>query len=837
MPLRIFKPPSTFLARIFWSIIPTFLILFMVIGVISLRQQSQVAREGFIKRGQTMALSIARNAELAVFTESDVMLAGAARNATSDPEVAYVHLYREDGNCLVQGGAKAEIAGGMKPLKVSDEDRRQLTVQREPVIFEEAGDNQFIEFIVPVLAKIEQPPDDLIAGPLNRPAGGTATGERVIGFIRLGMTKEYLRSLTATLVKFWIGSTAVLLAVSTIIIYLLARRITRPVKQLTSRVVQISHGHLDQMIPVTSRDELGQLAESFNEMAHSLKDNISRKEQLLDEVKEFNRTLEDRIAQRTAELVQRTEALEVANRHKSEFLANMSHELRTPLNAIIGYSEMLEEEAEDSGQGEFIPDLRKIHSAGKHLLSLINDVLDLSKIEAGRMELYLETFSIQGMVEEVAVTSEKLAEKKQNKLVVVCPPDIGSMHADVTRVRQCLFNLLSNACKFTENGTIKIEVSRIAGTEGPEVRFTVNDTGIGMTPVQMATIFEAFRQADASTTRKYGGTGLGLAITQEFCLVMGGRIRVDSEAGKGSTFTIELPENVTVAVASSTGTSSKSDDTGEKGKQPGSETPRRNQELILVVDDDQSARDLMERHLTREGYSVRCCATAAEGMRVARTDRPAVILLDVMMPGMDGWATLRALKSDPDLMHIPVIMCTITNNKNMGYALGASEFITKPVDRDHLVSLLRKYRCEHPPCPVLLVEDDDAVKELLRHMLEKEGWTVEEAKNGREGLERVAENVPELILLDLMMPEMDGFEFLFELRKKEAWRKIPVVVITAKELTEKDRAQLTGNVDRILQKGAYTRDELLKLVHDLVRECTTAPTAPRQESVQPPVAG
>ena len=836
MSFQLFKPHATFLGRIFWSIIPTFLILLMVVGIISLQQQGRVAKHGFIQRGQTIATSMARNAELAVFTESEALLSGAVRNTMSDPDVAYAHLYRDDGKCLTHGGQDAEHVGGMAPLKLTDEERGQLVSQRDPLVIEDAGEDRYIEFIVPVVARAESLPDDPIIGQQPRQAPSPAAADRVIGFVRLGMTKDSLRNHNAVLVRLWVGSTAVLLAISTVVIYLLARRITRPVKQLTERVVQIAHGHLDQTIPVTARDELGQLAESFNEMAKSLKDNIDRKEQLLTEVKEFNRTLEDRIAQRTAELVQRTEALEVANRHKSEFLANMSHELRTPLNAIIGYSEMLEEEAEDSGQSEFIPDLRKIHSSGKHLLSLINDVLDLSKIEAGRMEMYLETFSIKGMVEDVIATSEKLAEKKQNELVVACPDDIGSMHADVTRVRQCLFNLLSNACKFTEKGKITIAVSRAVTKGEPMVRFRVSDSGIGMTPEQMASIFEAFRQADASTTRKYGGTGLGLAITQEFCTVMGGSISVDSKPGEGSAFTIELPEDVTEAVERSKASPRRPDGTHYETKAT-SGKPGRNQELVLVIDDDQTARDLMERHLTREGYLVRCCSSAPEGLRVARTERPAVILLDVMMPGMDGWATLRALKSDPELSHIPVIMVTITTNRNMGYALGASEFITKPVERDHLAALLRKYRCAHPPCPLLLVEDDEAVRDLLRQMLQKEGWTVAEAENGRVGLERVAENLPELILLDLMMPEMDGFEFLFELRKREEWRKIPVIVVTAKTLTEEDRRQLTGNVDRILQKGAYSRDELLALVNDLVRECTAAPVAARDAQAQPPTAG
>ncbi|NWG14944.1 MAG: response regulator [Acidobacteria bacterium] len=525
----------------------------------------------------------------------------------------------------------------------------------------------------------------------------------------------------------------------------------------------------------------------------------------------------------------RDQALE-ASRAKSVFLANMSHELRTPLNAIIGYSEMLQEEAEDLGQDEFVPDLQKINSAGKHLLSLISDILDLSKIEAGRMDLYLENFDLATMINDVVTTIQPLIQKNKNTLVVESSEPLGSMYADLTKVRQIIFNLLSNASKFTERGQITLTVERMKPLTGtgeedhdfilhhlpPAVQggssfilFKVSDTGIGMTPEQIDKLFQEFSQADASTTRKYGGTGLGLAISRHFCQMMGGDILVESKVGHGSTFTIRLPAQV-----------AKTEPTASPVGPPTALTPASSvstgKDLVLVIDDDPAVRDLMERFLQKEGFQVETAASGEAGLRLAKELHPAAITLDVMMPGLDGWAVLTALKADPAVADIPVVMLTMMNDKNLGYALGASDYLTKPIERDRLAAVLSKYRCDVPECSVLLVEDDEVTREMMRRMLEKAGWSVAEAENGRVALERVAECRPELILLDLMMPEMDGFQFIAELRQRPETHNTPIVIITAMDLTEADRQRLNGSVIQILQKGAYGREELLEQVRNLV---------------------
>ena len=499
---------------------------------------------------------------------------------------------------------------------------------------------------------------------------------------------------------------------------------------------------------------------------------------------------------------------EEANKTKSQFLANMSHELRTPLNAIIGYSEMLQEEAQDLGNEEFDEDLERINGAGKHLLGLINDVLDISKIEAGGMDIYLETFSIAPMIQEVVTTIHPLVTKNSNTLEIECPESIGYIHADMTKVRQGLFNLLSNASKFTDQGTIALRVSRETNDGQDWINFAVTDTGIGMTEEQMENLFQAFAQAEASTTRRFGGTGLGLAITRHFCEMMGGAVLVTSEPGQGSTFTMKLPA---VAVEGKESPSQASPSQAEAvAAAPAANT-------VLVVDDDANVHDLMERSLSGQGFNLVRAMGGQEGLRLAKEIQPAVITLDVMMPGMDGWAVLAALKAEPDLADIPVIMVTIIDQKNMGYALGAAEYLTKPIDRTRLLSVLNRYKEDMPGAgPVLVVDDAKSVRVMVRRMLEKEGWRVAEAENGRVALNMMDETYPSLVLLDLMMPEMDGFEFIENLRRDDRWNSVPVVVVTAKDITAEDGQRLNGYVEKVVQKGSYSAESLMSELRGLV---------------------
>jgi signal transduction histidine kinase/CheY-like chemotaxis protein len=470
----------------------------------------------------------------------------------------------------------------------------------------------------------------------------------------------------------------------------LQRLISRPILHLENAMRMVStNKNYEVRATRFYGDEIGRLIDGFNTMLSEIQHRDTALQRANDELKTRTRELEGEIIHRKQtqeELLKAKHAAEDASRAKSAFLANMSHELRTPLNAIIGYSEMLEEETRDSGRMENLQDLQKIQAAGKHLLSLINDVLDLSKIEAGKMGLHLETFDVSVMAEEMVTTLQPAIAKNNNKVRVHLGDDLGMMRADATKVRQILFNLMSNACKFTDHGTISLDV-RPTVIEGQEwIRFQVQDTGIGISSKQQHKLFQEFSQADATISRKYGGTGLGLAISHRFVQMMKGRISVESQAGKGSTFTVHLPAQVNLETAEATQLE------GTGNVSAGVSEYRTEGDTILVIDDDPAVRDLMSRFLTKMGFRVVAAANGEEGLRLAREVRPLLITLDVIMPECDGWIVLSKLKSDPNVAQIPVIMVTVVDNAAMGLDMGASNYLIKPVDRDRLAVLIEKHR-------------------------------------------------------------------------------------------------------------------------------------------------
>jgi PAS domain S-box-containing protein len=497
-----------------------------------------------------------------------------------------------------------------------------------------------------------------------------------------------------------------------------------------------------------------------------------------------------------------TLAARAASEAKSQFMANMSHELRTPMNAILGYSEMLIEDAIDEGQTEIVADLEKINTAGKHLLELINAVLDLSKIEAGRMDLHIESTDLHELLEDIVTVAQPLVAQNGNELVNDWDDELGVLRADITKVRQSVFNLLSNASKFTRDGTITLRVRRESGNNGDRFRVEVSDTGIGIAADKLETIFEEFAQAESSTTRDYGGTGLGLSLTRRLSRLMGGDVLVVSTLGEGSTFTLEMPANVVVTRAEAESPVEKNN------KTPASSTPD-----VLVIDDDEHARDLIRRALEAEKYSVITASSGDEGLKLARALHPSLVTLDILMPGTDGWSVLSQLKGDPTTRSIPVVMLSITADRRMGYVLGAVESLTKPVDRGVLREVVERYATSDA-FHVLVVEDDEHSRSLLTRYLDSEGWDHSEAKNGIEALDRASARRPDLVLLDLMMPEMDGFEFLEAMRRWPDYRSVPVVVITAKTLTAIDRARLDGNVARVIEKGTQTVEELVEFLRE-----------------------
>jgi signal transduction histidine kinase/CheY-like chemotaxis protein len=537
-------------------------------------------------------------------------------------------------------------------------------------------------------------------------------------------------------------------------------------------------------------------------------------------LKKEHDTLEQRILVRTEELAEARDKAMSANRAKGQFLANMSHELRTPLNAIIGYSEIIQEDIRGLGQEALSADVAKIQSAGRHLLSLINEVLDLSKIEAGKMEVYIEQFEIKELLEDIITNTAPLVVKNNNKLKVVEDGRPGLMTADMTKIRQILLNLVSNASKFTKDGNITLEVARENINEIEWIKFSITDSGIGMTEGHLDQLFSPFEQGDLSTTRKYGGTGLGLTISKYFTEMMGGKIEVNSIPGEGSQFTVYIPAVITAAQPEEIKHKEiEADPVDFRQKLASTVKSDRRSKIctVLVIDDDASVRDMIARYMTKDGFRVEVAASGREGLQLAKKLNPDVITLDVMMPSMDGWSVLKELKNNEATTHIPVIMLSMIDDRTLGFALGATDYLTKPINWKRMSTVIKQSVRNLVGKHVLIVEDDLPAQEMTRRMLEKEGLKVITCVNGLEAVEQVRKNKPDLILLDLMMPVMDGFEFMKELKENEEWKTIPVVILTAADISASERKLLQGSVQKIIRKAGLDKKSLMEEVGSIMK--------------------
>lgn len=612
------------------------------------------------------------------------------------------------------------------------------------------------------------------------------------GAISVVIPKEIAEQKFAANVIFFITASSVSIVMIVAILFLTTEKLMRPIERLTTAVATISKtGDLTTKVDVLSKDEVGQLGRAFNDMSTKLQSTHA--------------TLEQRIAEKTAHLQQAILALERANKMKSEFLANMSHELRTPLNAIIGFAEVLRDKIAgdlNEEQTDFVTD---IHSSGCHLLQMINDILDLSKIEAGKMELQYGIFLVPEAIDEVNTILKGLASKKHLELKTVILTEVKNIEADRVKFKQVLYNLLSNAIKFTpENGKIILE----AGVMDDMLQLSVSDTGIGMKSEDQQKVFKEFWQADSSFARKYEGTGLGLALTKRIVEMHGGKIWFESEYGKGSVFYFTLPLKAPVETT----------ETKEIKAKPLQAIPvgEKDAKTVLVVEDDRMASDLLTLYLTNAGYRVITAGDGEEAIKKAKEYQPFLITLDVMLPKKDGWDVLSELKNSQDFAHIPVIIVSMVDNKDLGFSLGAVEYLTKPIDRVKLIDIVNSCipaeRDKSKSMTVLVVDDDEKAVKYMSSVLENAGFDVLMAYSGKAGINLAINNKPDLMILDLMMPEVSGFDVVEKLRTHPTAKGIPIIICSAKDITPEDKKVLNGHILAIVQKSSHTKEDLLSTI-------------------------
>lgn len=768
-------------------------------------------------RAESLVAGFAHDLDLPVMLEDRDTIHKMVKGALEIKDVISINVFNKEGRLLSSHGNKFSIP-----------EELQYAVQ-QPI------DIRMGEFMTGLIEK------------------GRKGGVEKLGNVEIIFSTARINNDLMNMIYFVIVFTVIILILRITSDYIFANGITSPLAKLMKVSETVADGDLSQHIEISSAREIGKLATSFNKMIVALKERdeeikfqhrqLQRNYEKLEdshieldkaynelgstarELEEYKEELEEKVEERTKELNEAHlklqdsyKKLKEVDKLKSEFLASMSHELRTPLNSIIGFSKVILKGIDGPVTDLQKVDLNAIHQGGQHLLALINDILDLSKIESGKLELLREMINIGEIAEEVVSASHSLIGEKPVKITMDVEENLPLVYADKIRIKQVLLNMMSNALKFTYKGDVNLKVKKIgwremksiednpysycpgraAVREGDFILTSVRDTGIGIKKDDMPMVFEEFRQIDASSTRKEGGTGLGMAISHKFIEMHGGELWVESQPGIGSIFHFIVPLGRSVE-----GKVFKSDkaavDSADGGKM-----------VVVVIDDEMDSITLMKRTLEREGYEVVAIQDPDDIVNKVTEIKPNAIILDVIIPKKDGWQIIRELKSNPETKYIPVIFCSIIANKKLGFSLGASDYLIKPVSDDDLLMTLRVLNGNVKD--IMVIDDNPKDAELIERFLRGHGYAVSLAYNGKEGIYNLKRYKPELIIIDLMMPEVDGFAVIEEVKKDITTRDIPIIVVSAKDITADDKKRLNGNVEAFISKGFLNEDELMRQV-------------------------
>jgi len=779
------------------------------------RQVNEIA--GHLKeKGAVLGRNVASASEYGVLTNNNTIIENIIDGLANEKDVVYCIIYDVNGKPLSSTTSLPRDIDGISPAAAFEVTERALKTDR--LLIQSFTEDE------------RQTPVYDIAAPIFTEKSPSLSGEEVllglgeddveaiqekIGVARIGISLEEMnkeiRMARRTIAE--VTLTVVIFAIAVTVF--LVRLIVNPVRQLAAATQRVASGDLDKPVVINTNDEIGELGASFNKMTEDLK-------RYRNELREYSRTLEQKVEVRTKELRLINEELHRTNRQleavsklKSEFLANMSHELRTPLNAIIGFSEILCDQAFGVLNDKQMKYAHNVVVSGKHLLILINEILDLAKVESGKMDLHPESFSVETAMTEIINFARGLASRKDITIRRRFSPKLVTITADLKKFKQIFYNLLSNAIKFTpEGGTVEVTSDLVgdfeaSGEEGFVRRryaeFCVKDNGIGIDTADQERIFGEFQQVDGSYSRQYEGTGLGLALTKKLVELHGGSIWVESEKGKGSAFYWTLPVtdvDIVEPVKETTGKSS-SRTNGNLLKPASTE-----QKAALVIDDDPISAELLRTYLEEAGYRVLISASGKEGIEIARSTHPSVITLDLILPDSDGWHILRELKTLKETADIPVIIASVLQDEKAGADLGASGYVVKPISRAQLIARIDAVRNgkEHEHVSnVLVVDTDEQFCESLGSVLEDRAFTVSRAHSGVEGIELIMKNTPDLIFLDIKLSDISGMELIEFLKMDEKTKDIPIIVLSDQDLSNEEKNLLSGKVEAIAKKEQGTR--------------------------------